>query len=352
MRRIRIPLLLLALAAAPGLHAQVAQGRVLEATSNEPVPGAIVSLMSPAGARAAATLTDSTGTYRVQAPAPGTYTLQVQRVGYESSTSAPVRLDAGQTAEVPLTADPRRVRLDPVVATGSPRQCGGELLDGSQAATLWEEARKALFSSTLAGESGRYRFVTETRERHVRLHRRRVLRQTTSRQTSVGLPFKPMAADSLVDGQYVVMTPRQVIVNGVDAYAILSDAFVEHHCFGLREGGRGKRGLVGLEFVPLANRVQPDVQGVLWIDRATAELRFVEYTYTGLRFRGPNERLSGRMDFARLPSGIWVTESWRLVAPMLELDEAGEPSSVRDMGDYWMWAVAERSARIVSVEAP
>ncbi|HEX6042353.1 hypothetical protein, partial [Longimicrobium sp.] len=252
------------------------------------------------------------------------------------------------TLEVRLTADPRRVTLDPIVAQGAPRQCGGDLLNMSQAATLWDEARKALFSATLAAESGRYRFVTETRERRVSLRGGQVLSDGTTRHTSVGLPFKPMAADSLVDGSYVVMTPQQVIVNGVDAYAILSDAFLRHHCFGVRDGGRERPGMIGLEFVPLANRVQPDVRGVLWMDRATAELSFVEYGYTGLRFRGPVHRLTGHMSFTRLPSGVWVTDSWQLTAPMLSAER--EPTVVLDMRRYRLWALNERSARIVSIE--
>lgn len=354
MHRIPIPiprlLLLLAAACIPALApAQTVHGRVLEAGTNDPVAGAIVSVLTEAGARAAATLSDTSGTYRVSVSAPGAYTLRVERVGYVASTSALVRLQPGQTLEVSLTADPRRVTLDPIVATGAPRQCGGDVLNVSQAATLWDEARKALFSSTLTAHGERYRFETEIRERRVILRNGDVFGDRTTRHTSVGFPFQQMVADSLVGGGYVVMTPRQVVVNGVDAYAILSDAFLRHHCFGLRDGGREHPGLVGLEFVPLAGRDEPDIRGVLWVDRATAELRFVEYRYTGLRFRGPVHRLSGRMDFRRLPNGGWVTDSWRLTAPLLSAGR--DPTEVYDMRRYRVWALNERSGRIVSVES-
>jgi hypothetical protein len=337
----------LAAACFPALaRAQTVQGRVLEAGSNDPVPGAIVTVLTSTGAPAASTLADASGAYRVAAYAPGTYTLRVERVGYESATSHPVQLQAGQTVEVRLTADPRRVQLDAVVATGAPRQCGRALLDRSQAATLWEEARKALLSSTLDAE---YRFTTEVRARRVSLRNGDVLEDTTTRHTSVGIPFRQMGADSLVEGAYVVMTPREVIVNGVDARAILSDAFLQHHCFGVRDGGLNRPALVGLEFVPLAGRREPDVRGVLWLDRATAELRYVEYGYTGLRFRGPVGRLSGRMDFRRLPGGAWVTHSWRLTAPLLSAERAR--TEVLDMRRYRLWALAERSGRIVEATA-
>lgn len=329
-------------------HAQTARGRVLESGSNEPVSGAIVMVLDASGNRQGATLSDASGGYRVVAHAPGTYRLRVERVGFESSTSDPVTLAAGATVTVNLTANARRVVLDAVVATGAARRCAGELLNGAQAATMWDEARKALFSTTLAQESGRYHFLTETNEREVSLQGGRVMREQTWKQRTAGLPFRPVSAESLVHGSYLVMTPERVTVYGVDAYAILSDLFLKHHCFGLRDGGTERPGLVGLEFVPLADRPEPDVHGVLWIDRATAELRYVEYGYTGLTFRGPVERLSGRLNFQRLPNGLWVTESWRLVAPMLR--QEGETWEMASMDRYRLWALLERSARVVSIQ--
>lgn len=340
---------LLAVLLAPALaRAQTVQGRVTEAESGDAVSGAIVLLLDEAGARRGATLSDPSGAYRVTAPGPGTYRLRVERVGYSSSTSAPVRLEAGQTVERALAAESRRVVLEPVVATGAPRRCAGELHDGAQAATLWDEARKALLSTTLAAEGRQYRFVTETRERETTPDGRRVLREEATVDTTVGLPFGTYPAESLVHGGYVLMSPRQVVVYGVDAAAILSDLFLEHHCFGLRDGGAERPGLVGLEFVPLRGRVLPDVRGVLWMDRASAELRYVEYGYTGIRFRGPVERLTGRLDFRRLPNGVWVTESWTLVIPGLQT-EAGL-DYVRDMDSYRIRSLVERSGRMIGVQ--
>lgn len=346
---LRTVLLLLAALAAPSLaHAQIVHGRVTEAGSGEPVSGAIVLLLDESGTRRSATLSDPGGAYRVGAPGAGTYRLRVERVGYATSTSAPLRLEAGQTAELALTAESRRVVLDAVVATGAPRRCAGALHDGAQAATLWDEARKALLSTTLAAEAGRYRFVTETREREVSLDGRRVLRDEATQDTTEGLPFGTHPAESLVNGGYVLMSPRQVVVYGVDAAAILSDAFLAHHCFGLRDGGAERPGLVGLEFVPLRGRVLPDVQGVLWMDRASAELRYVEYGYTRLGFRGPVERLTGRLDFRRLPNGVWVTENWTLVIPVLRVEAALD--RVFSMDSYRIQALVERSGRVIAIQ--
>ncbi|HEX6913168.1 MAG TPA: carboxypeptidase-like regulatory domain-containing protein [Longimicrobium sp.] len=345
----RFFLVLLAMLITPALApAQTVQGRVTEAGSGDPVSGAIVLLLDEAGARRGATLSDPAGAYRVTAPAPGTYRLRVERVGYAASTSPPVRLEPGQTVERALAAESRRVVLEPVVATGAARRCAGELHGGAQAATLWDEARKALLSTTLSAQAGRYRFVTETRERETSLDGRRVLRDETTRDTTDGMPFGSYPAESLVDGGYVLLSPRRVEVRGVDAAAILSDAFLAHHCFGLRDGGTERPGLVGLEFVPLEGHVQPDVTGTLWIDRASAELRFVEYGYTRVRFRGPVEQMTGRLDFRRLPNGAWVTESWTLVIPVLRV-EAGL-DRVHSMDSYRIHNLVHRSGRVLSMQ--
>ncbi|HYW10355.1 MAG TPA: carboxypeptidase-like regulatory domain-containing protein [Longimicrobium sp.] len=343
-------LVLLAFAlGAPALAgAQTVHGRVTEAGSGEPVPGAIVALVDESGARQGITLSDAAGAYRVTAGAAGTYRVRVERVGFAATTSAPLRLEAGQTVAQALAAVSERIVLAPVVATGAARRCDGEPRDGAQAATMWDEARKALLSTTLAAGGGRYRFVTETRERHTSLNGRRVMRDDTVQETRDGAPFESASAESLVTAGYVQVSPEGGIVHGVDAAAILSDAFVEHHCFGMRDGGTEQPGLVGLEFVPLEGRAQPDVRGVLWLDRATAELRFVEYGYTRVPFLGPVDRLSGRLDFKRLPNGAWVTERWTLVIPMLR--PASRATLRGDLGTYRIYGLIERSGRLVSMQ--
>lgn len=348
--RFRVVFLLLAsaLGVPAVLGAQTVQGRVTEAGSGEPVAGAIVLLVDEAGTRQGMALSDPTGAYRVVAGAAGTYRLRVERVGFAATTSPPLRLEAGQTVEQAMSAVSERIVLEPVVATGTARRCQGQPTNGAQAARMWEEARKALLSTTLAAEAGHYRFVTETRERETSLDGRRVMRDVAVQDTSDGLPFQSESVESLVTAGYVLMNSQDVIVYGVDAAAILSDAFLEHHCFGMRDGGTERPGLVGLEFVPLAGRVRPDVRGVLWLDRASAELRFVEYGYTRMQFRGPVDRLSGRLEFRRLPNGLWVTESWKLVLPLLR--SAAGLTGVDNMGGYRMYGLLERSGRLVAMQ--
>ncbi|HEX6372028.1 MAG TPA: carboxypeptidase-like regulatory domain-containing protein [Longimicrobium sp.] len=345
------PALLLALCILPAAvpaDAQTVRGRVLEAESGVPVPGALVRLLEPGGARVAAVLADSAGRYRLSAPAAGTYTLRAERVGFATAAAATVTLADGQTLDHDVRAASRRVVLPAVEAQGTRRRCAGQPQEGALAATVWDEARKALASAALAQQSGEYWFLTELRERQTALNGRRLGPDLTRRAVGQGRPFVSATVDDLVTGGYVVLSPHRVELKGVDATAILSDEFVEHHCFGVRAAGPEQPGLVGLEFVPLDGRVDPDVRGVLWLDRATAELRYVEYSYTGLHFRGPVDRLGGRFDFRRLPSGAWMLLSWSIRAPLLRMDN--EPEFTLDsMRRFRIHGLSTQSGRVLEV---
>src|SRR3712207_8591443 len=51
------------------------------------------------------------------------------------------------------------------------------------------------------------------------------------------------------------------------------------HCFRL-ERDPARPHVAGLAFEPVKGRKQPDVRGVLWVDRDTRELLSLDYTYT------------------------------------------------------------------------
>lgn len=98
---------------------------------------------------------------------------------------------------------------------------------------------------------------------------------------------------------------------------LLSDGFLETHCFRLvRDDDDGRR-RVGLKFSPLPSRSLPDIEGVIWLDAATFGPLHVEYTFTHhLRaFDVPEERFGGRTEFERLDNGAWVTSRWLLRMP-------------------------------------
>jgi len=70
---------------------------------------------------------------------------------------------------------------------------------------------------------------------------------------------------------------RSRIYDGIDARVFLSDPFLDTHCFRIRPS-RDADGTVGLAFEPVESREVSDVEGVLWLDEQTAELRVLEFT--------------------------------------------------------------------------
>jgi hypothetical protein len=57
---------------------------------------------------------------------------------------------------------------------------------------------------------------------------------------------------------------------------------------------------------------------VLWLDRASAELRSLEYHYRDVPHDVPTERLGGRVEFDRLPDGTWIVRRWWIRMPIVE----------------------------------
>ena len=64
-------------------------------------------------------------------------------------------------------------------------------------------------------------------------------------------------------------------------------------------------GLLGLAFEPVRDRRIPDIRGVLWLSARSAELRFVEFDYTGMSLPEPAAN-GGRVEYERLPGGAWI----------------------------------------------
>ena len=67
--------------------AQVMQGSVIGANGEGPIATALVRLVDEDGEQVAITIADDRGRFRLEAPAPGSYRLQAERVGYRPAES-------------------------------------------------------------------------------------------------------------------------------------------------------------------------------------------------------------------------------------------------------------------------
>ena len=100
------------LATALPLGAQAVRGRLLEAGTGQPVGAAQVALVSSAGNAVSADQSARTGHFSLRAPRPGTYRVQVRRLGYRARTES---VEVGSRGlELDIRLEPLPVSLDPV----------------------------------------------------------------------------------------------------------------------------------------------------------------------------------------------------------------------------------------------
>ncbi len=300
----------------PRLAAQEVRGTVVEAATARPIEGAFVSLLDERGVAIASNLAGADGAYVLRTPVPGTYVLRVERIGYETWSSARFPLRRGESVTSRLTIPIRAVRLEDLAVTVE-SNCRPRPGAGPEMARVWEEARKALEVNRWTEEESRVRFELRRWERDVDATTGRVVREETRSaerrawRTFVSAPPEELAAQGWVrrveGGGWRYFAP--------DAEALLSDAFADGHCFTLERGRGDEEGLVGLAFEPVAYR-RPDVAGTLWLDPSTAELRHLDYRYTELDLGIPRHEAGGRVEFARLPTGHWFVRRWVIRMPM------------------------------------
>jgi len=277
--------------------------------ADDPVRGALVLLKDSTRRTVARDATGGDGRFRIVAPAPGTYSLHILRIGYSPYDVAPWRVgDRGDTLTIRIPAAP--MLLAGITVSAADR-CRQHPVEGSLAATLWAEAQKAVDLTVLTMQRRTYRFQTAGYESTEDTALHETARQETETLGVSDWPFESAPAETLATYGFV----RDGVYFGPDLGVLFSPSFLSLHCLRAEGSGPGRDStLVGVAFEPVRDRQVSDIAGVLWVDRATSELRDLEFRYTGLRLRAP--RAGGRIDFRRLPSGAWVIQSWRLRAPM------------------------------------
>ena len=330
-----VPLLLLAMVLSSALWAddglsaqQSVVGRVLDGDTGASVEGAMVVLLE--GERAhARVLTAADGSFRLSVPLPGRYALRIDRIGYESTLGDAFEVAAGARVERTLQTRVRPVSLAGIEVEGT-RRCELRPAEGLATGRVWEEARKALDAAAWTAEKDLYRFGSMLYERELAADGRRVLSEDRRyRSPYAAQPFRSVDADALARDGYIRSGVDESIYYAPDAGVLLSDAFLDTHCFSLeRRAEEGER-LVGLRFQPVPGRELADIEGVLWMEEAGARLRSVVFRYVDPGQPVPHEEGSGELTFRGLPNGTWIVQEWRIRMPSLveTRDRAGQVQS-------------------------
>jgi hypothetical protein len=303
----------LSVATALPLAGQSIRTVLVGAGTGEPVAGALVALIDTTGLELRRTMTDATGAVRFDLP-PGSYRLRVFRIGVARWETGVLRLASGDTYTTTLRAPEQPITLAPLTVRAE-RRCRLRPEEGSAAATLWEEARKALEATEWTMRSRLYRFQTVS---YVRVYGP-VGDTPTEEERMVGTglsawPFASIPLDSLEARGFVQTDAKgEAHYYGPDLTVLFSEMFLSQHCFKVRTNEQDS--LVGLGFEPVASRKVNDIAGVLWLDRRSMELRHLEFSYTRLgAWVGRGAR--GVIAFERLPSRAWVIRRWFIRAPI------------------------------------
>jgi hypothetical protein len=334
--------LLLLFSCAAQLSAQIVRGTIRDAESAAPLQGVFVMLLDSAQHMRGGVLTDERGFFVMRAPAAGTFTLRAERIGHESAMSSPVLLNPEQAQTVDLNVTVAAIQLAPLeVATRN--RCIARPRSGERTAQLWEEARKALTVARWLANEKQIQFQSRAYVRELDAKSMAVKSEGVRQEISRNLPYAALDADTLTKYGFVRDQGDGLVFYGPDAEVLLSKVFLDGHCFHSVEGAGNTRGMVGLGFKPVAESKLPDVEGVLWLDRQTFELRHIDYRYTNMLREFRVNGTGGRTDFVRLKSGAWIVSKWYIRMPAVV-------ASTMERGEFRLLSLREEGGEVLSIQ--
>lgn len=329
---------------APTVAAQESSARLtgilVSEGSGAPVDGAVVSLDGLDGVVVWETLSNASGAFNLPLPPAGTYRLRVARIGYDSWTSGPVRIDSAPPSrplrlEVPV----RPIPLPELIVTEQ-NDCPTTPAERQRAFELYESVLPILASVSNTEDVGhlRMRIVRPIREwrRGQFLYgydTTAVVQSRSLYNASPGYLATHGYAEAINDTLTTFYVP--------DGDALVSPGFLATHCLRMTEAE--DEGTAGLAFDPRPGREVVDVSGILWIDTTANEPRELEFQYISMRpflrrhlepslradiqsrFQRPRfartriveSLFGGWLRFGMIASDRWVIEDWRINRPIL-----------------------------------
>jgi hypothetical protein len=307
------------------LQAQTLLSRVIDAETGAPVSGALAYLLDGAGATVRNILTDQIGRAMFVNLTEGAYRVRVEMIGRQTTESGEVVVEGSTPAQIEIRLPSRAIVLEGIEVSADER-CRIRPEEGLAISRVWDEARKALEAASYTDRSDVYRYSTEMYERDLDRNARIVLAETSAtRAAFMRVPFESRPAEDLVTYGFVQDGPdggRNYFAP--DATVLLSDVFLDSHCLRLEEGDDEADGLIGVTFEPAAGRGRDiaDIAGTLWLDRETAELRWLSYRYVNILPGVATDLIGGRVEFRRMPDGTWIVPEWWIRMPRLVQDRA------------------------------
>jgi hypothetical protein len=110
------------LVSAPAIHAQIVSGRLLDDETDAPISGAELFLLDGDDRVAGRIMSGDDGTFLLLAGKNGWYKLQARRLGYATTTSAPLDLVQFDSLDVEFRIAPEAIPLAPITVIGQQRR--------------------------------------------------------------------------------------------------------------------------------------------------------------------------------------------------------------------------------------
>ena len=303
----------------PDTAQTVVTGVVIERGTRLPVPGAMVLLFDDGGERVDRFLTNAAGRFMLDVAASGPHFITVERIGYASLTTdrfEPAPDDPPLVIDVPVEP----VSLRGLAVEAGPR-CEVRPEEGRATARVWDEVRKALAAEAWTREAALYTYMLQRFERTLDRDAEQVVSTAEPLTEARDAAFYSAEIGTLADEGFVQAEgDTATVYYAPDAEALLSDVFLDTHCFGVTPANNGQ---VGLTFEPVQGREVPEIYGVLWVDETTAELDRMVYRYANLLRSNEIGEPGGEVYFTRLPDGAWIVRLWRIRMPVLDEGRRG-----------------------------
>jgi hypothetical protein len=278
----------------------------------------------------------------------GTYRVRTLRIGFRPVLSEPLTLATGREESQQIALASVSLGLD-TVRVGGAATCGRSNA-GNMTLAIWEQARAALSATAISGGMRGLFTRRLTWDQLLDNAGFRTVSQSTQIETDpVAQPWVSEAPESLHQFGYIVEIVDSTAYRAPGLEALASPSFFADHCF--RLANAKEKSEIAIEFEPTVERRSlADIRGVVTMDRATAQLRSVEFRYVNPANRDTEAGARGSVEFARLANGTWAIAKWNIRMPILELargnmragaDTRVRVANVRSMGGELALAVAD-----------
>jgi hypothetical protein len=349
LRRTLIAVAILACVASRA-NAQEIRGTLTLGDSSTAAAGVIVEASNAIdGTIAGRTLTNQAGYFVLRVAGGQTVSVRALRIGNRPTALGTFTLAAGEVRTIRAALTGATVELDRVTVVGA-QSCELGRGDAVEALTLYEEARKAITATQLTTTGGRMTAEWTLESQLVSLRGQPISDPTVrTLRAPTEQPFVSLPVDSLAKHGYLKMDGEDWVYQAPDANVLLSSRFVNTNCFRAVPWTRDSSDRVGLAFTP----VRPlrdgivEIEGTLWFDRTSAELRLLEYKYVGVPRDISGTNAGGEVHFLKLPTGQWLVHWWNIRMPR---PTAYDDANFSAGGSYSPNRARTRTIRIRSME--